>query len=175
MKQFRSMKLKHWVDFFDDLQNVRGRSRNTVMAYRRDLELFQEHMNQSNDVFGIYSFMRAKKLSQRSQARVISSLRTYFKYCQRQGDEIPDLNQLRPPQVEVKLPKVLTPEEFKRLQKACYGKDPFRSARNQMTLLLLYGLGCRVSELIGLSLEDYHAQEAWVKVIGKGSKERLIH
>lgn len=168
------MQLKRWVDFFDDLQNVRGRSRNTVMAYRRDLELFSEHMSKSSDIFGIYSFMKSKKLSQRSQARVISSIRTYYKYCQKQGDQIPDLSKLRPPRVDVKLPKVLTPDEFKRLQKACEGKDPFRSARNQMTLLLLYGLGCRVSELIQINIEDYHGQEAWVKVLGKGGKERLI-
>jgi len=144
------------------------------MAYRRDLELFQDYLEKSSDVFGIYSFMKTKKLSQRSQARMISSIRTYYKFCQRRGDIIPDLSKLRPPRVEVKLPKVLTHEEFKRLQKACEGKDPFRSARNQITLLLLYGLGCRVTELIQVDIEDYHAQEAWVKVLGKGGKERLI-
>ena len=168
------MQLKYWVDFFDDLQNVRGRSRNTVMAYRRDLELFQEYMEKSSDVFGIYSFMKSKKLSQRSQARMVSSIRTYYKYCQKQGEQIPDLSKLRPPRVEVKLPRVLTPDEFKRLQQACHGKDPLKSARNQITLLLLYGLGCRVTELIQISLEDYHGQEAWIKVMGKGGKERLI-
>ena len=91
------MTLPHWVDFFDDLQNVRGRSQNTVLAYRRDLELFTEFLEKYKDLGAIYEFMRKHKLSTRSQARMISSIRTYYKYCQRMGDKIPDLTKLRPP------------------------------------------------------------------------------
>ena len=63
------MALKHWVDFFDDLQNVRGRSQNTVLAYRRDLELFAEFQEKHSDITEIYSFMKKRELSTRSQAR----------------------------------------------------------------------------------------------------------
>ena len=76
------MLLPHWVDFFDDLQNVRGRSQNTVLAYRRDLELFSEFLEKKKDLSEIYEFMRKHKLSTRSQARMMSSIRTYYKYCQ---------------------------------------------------------------------------------------------
>ena len=48
-----------------------------------------------------------------------------------------------------------------------------KTARNQMTLLFLYGLGVRVTELIGLNVMDFNATDRWVKVLGKGNKERL--
>ena len=168
------MALKHWVEFFDDLQNVRGRSQNTVLAYRRDLELFSEFQDKYSDLSSIYEFMKKRELSPRSQARVISSIRTYYKFCQRMGDSIPDLTHLRPPKVEAKLPRVLTLEDYNRLSEACRVEDPYKAARNQMTLTLLFGLGCRVSELIQFNLIDFHEQEAWLKVLGKGGKERLV-
>lgn len=168
------MALAYWVDFFDDLQNVRGRSQNTVLAYRRDLELFAEFLEKNQDLSGIYQFMTKNKLSARSQARVISSIRTYYKFCQRQGDIIPDLTQLRPPKVEAKLPSVLSFEDFKKLMEASSVEDPYKSARNHITLTLLFGLGCRVTELIQFNLMDYHEADAWLKIVGKGGKERIV-
>jgi integrase/recombinase XerD len=168
------MELPLWIDFFDELQNVRGRSQNTVMAYRRDLELFLEHSKTDKSVSGFYEFMKKHKLSTRSQARVISSLRTYFKFCETRGMKCPELRELRPPKVKVGLPKVLTPQEFQQLFDAAEVNDTNRTVRNQLTLLFLYGLGCRVSELIGLNLSDFNPTERWVKVLGKGSKERLV-
>ena len=168
------MVLKYWVEFFDDLQNVRGRSRNTVMAYRRDLELFAEFMSSHSDVTGIYQYMTKQKLSDRSQARVISSIRTYYKFCERMGEKIPDLNLLRPPKIETKLPSALSFDDFKKLKEACSVENPYKSARNHITLTLLYGLGCRVTELTQFSLVDFSESEAWLKVTGKGGKERLV-
>lgn len=166
--------LPHWIDFFDDLKHIRGRSQNTVMAYRRDLELFQDYKKTNSGIMNFYDYMKKNSLSARSQARVISSLRTYFKFCETKGDKCPELRELRPPKVKVSLPKVLTSEEFERMFTACEVEDASRSARNRLTLLFLYGLGCRVTELIGLNLQDFNATECWVKVLGKGSKERLI-
>jgi integrase/recombinase XerD len=144
------------------------------MAYRRDLELYREYQKENKEVAGFYDFMKKHKLSPRSQARVVSSLRTYFKFCETQGDKAPELRELRPPKVKVGLPKVLSPEEFELLYKACQTIDAAKTARNQLTLLFLYGLGCRVTELIGLNISDFNQTERWVKVLGKGSKERLI-
>lgn len=168
------MELPLWIDFFDELQNVRGRSQNTVMAYRRDLELFVEYRKSNKSVAGFYEFMKKHKLSTRSQARVISSLRTYFKFCESRGQTCPELRELRPPKVKVGLPKVLTPQEFQQLFDAAEVNDPVKTARNQLTLLFLYGLGCRVSELISLNVTDFNPTDRWVKVLGKGSKERLV-
>lgn len=163
-----------WIDFFDDLQNVRGRALNTVMAYRRDLELYSKFSSQNKRMIEFFDFMKAEGLSTRSQARVISSVRTYLKFCESRGVKSPELRELRPPKVKTSLPKAIAIEEFEKLYLASVVEDKHKTARNHLTLLFLYGLGCRVSELIGLSLKDFSATERWVKVLGKGSKERLI-
>lgn len=168
------MTLPHWVDFFDDLKNVRGRSQNTVMAYRRDLELFAEFLEKQKDIRAVYQFMTRQKLSTRSQARMISSIRTYYKFCQRQGDKIPDLSVLRPPKVTAKLPQALTFDDYNLLVDASRVEDPYKSARNHITLTLLFALGCRVTELIDFDLIDFSESESWLKVHGKGGKERLV-
>jgi integrase/recombinase XerD len=167
------MELELWIEFFDELQNVRGRSQNTIMAYRRDLELFIEYRKTDSHIPGFYEFMKKHKLSTRSQARVISSLRTYFRFCETRGRKCPELRDLRPPKVKVGLPKVLTPLEFDQLFSAAETTDPVRTARNQITLLFLYGLGVRVTELIGLNVTDFNPTDRWIKVLGKGNKERL--
>jgi integrase/recombinase XerD len=168
------MAMKLWVEFFEDLQHVRGRSQNTVMAYRRDLELFEEFQQTGRDLTSIFEFMKSRQLSTRSQARVVSSLRTYFKFLETQGEKAPELRELKPPRVKPSLPKPITVDEFHRLFEACRVEDVHRSARNQVTLLLLFGLGCRVSELVGLNLQDFHPSDAYLKVLGKGGKERLV-
>lgn len=168
------MALSLWVDFFDELEHVRGRSLNTVQAYRRDLELYDEFLQKHKDLQELYHFLNKKKLSTRSQARVISSLRTYFRFLATRGQKIPDLNQLRPPRVTANLPEVLSYDDFQKLFQACVIDDPLKSARNQITLLLLFGLGCRVTELIQLDVRDFYRTESWLKVLGKGNKERMI-
>jgi len=88
--------LKYWIEFFDDLQNVRGRSRNTVMAYRRDLEIYQDFTQTTSNIEMIYDFLEKRGLSKRSQARVISSIRTYLKFCELKGEKVDELRSLRP-------------------------------------------------------------------------------
>ena len=163
-----------WVEFFEDLQHVRGRSLNTVMAYRRDLELFTEFRKTQGSISDFYGYMKGHHLSARSQARVVSSLRTYFRFCESRGQKAPELTELRPPKVKVGLPKILSQDEFHRLFLAAKTDEADKTARNHMTLLLLYGLGCRVTELIGLSLADYNETDRWIKILGKGGKERLV-
>ncbi len=167
--------LDYWNEFFDELQNVRGRSLNTISAYRRDLYLFEEYKRSSHFLPGFYDYMKKKGLSQRSQARVVSSLRTYFRFCERQGRKSPELRELKLPRVENKLPQVLSKDEFEKLMTASQIEgDYLRSYRNQLTLLLLFGLGCRVSELTGLNLTDYQKTDRWLSVTGKARKQRII-
>ncbi len=163
-----------WIDFFDDLQNVRGRSLNTVMAYRRDLELYNKFSEKNKRLIEFFDFMKEEGLSTRSQARVISSVRTYLKYCETRGVKCSELRDLKPPKVKTSLPKAISIDDFEKLFLACTVPDKAKASRNHLTLLFLYGLGCRVSELIGLNLSDFSATDRWVKVLGKGSKERLI-
>ncbi len=169
------MALPRWVDFFEDLQFVRGRSQNTVMAYRRDLELYDDFKSTKKDISDIFHFMKKRGLSARSQARVISSVRTYLKFCEKQGDKVPELRQLRPPKVKVGLPRVARFEDFQKLYEACaVANQPAKTARNQITLLLLFGLGARVSELIQMDVQDLNETESSIVVTGKGNKQRLI-
>jgi integrase/recombinase XerD len=105
---------------------------------------------------------------------VISSLRTYFKFAEGRGHLAPELRELRPPKVSIKLPKVLSHEEFHKLLAATQTDDSFKTHRNQLTLLLLYGLGCRVTELIGLNISDFSPTERSIRVLGKGNKERML-
>lgn len=162
------------IEFFDDLQNVRGRSVNTILAYRRDLDLYEKFREKNGRLIEFFDFMKDEGLSQRSQARVISSVRTYLKFCESRGATCPELRELRPPKVKASLPKSITLDEFEKLFVSSVVDDKAKTARNQLTLLFLYGLGCRVSELIGLNLNDFSATERWVKVLGKAQKERLI-
>jgi integrase/recombinase XerD len=171
------MALSLWTDFFAELQHVRGRSLNTVLAYRRDLELFdlftQKYSQLDFDL--LYPFMIKHGLSARSQARVISSIRTYYRFLEDRGQKIPDLRKLRPPKVKVQLPKAITLHEFQQLYHAAEViNDHNRTARNQITLLLLFGLGCRVSELIELNLADFSETDARLIVLGKGGKQRVL-
>lgn len=164
-----------WIEFFEDLQHVRGRSINTIMAYRRDLELYAKFRLKSDRMIEFFDFMKDEKLSTRSQARVISSVRTYLKFCEGHGIKCPELRDLRPPKIKVSLPKAITTADFEKLFIACeVVTDEARTIRNRLTLLFLYGLGCRVTELTQMNLNDFSATERWVKVLGKGRKERLI-
>ncbi len=168
------MGLPLWVEFFHDLQHIRGRSLNTVMAYRRDLELWVEYREKNSSIQGFYDFMKKNHLSARSQARVISSLRTYFKFCESQGLDAHELRELKTPKVKLSLPQSLTENDFFKLVESCRVENEARTIRNQLVLFFLYGLGCRVSELIQLNLQDYSPSGRWVKILGKGNKERLV-
>ena len=168
------MGLKYWVEFFDDLQNVRGRSRHTIMAYRRDLELYEKFLKVSKNISRLYDFLSQRGLSRRSQARVVSSVRTYLRFCEARGEEASELRELRCPKVELTLPRPLSLKNFEELYKVCQVENVYRTARNQITLLLLYGLGCRVSELTGLNLKDFNETEGWLSITGKGNKQRLV-
>ncbi len=167
--------LPHWVEFFEELEFVRGRSKNTVLAYRRDLELYQKFIDSGGKLDLFFAYLKNNGLETRSQARVVSSVRTYLKYCQRQGEKVQELAFLRPPRVSAKLPKGLSFKEFQDIyQAAIVGDSPAATHRNHVVLWLLYGLGCRVSELITLNNDDYYASEGYFKIIGKGQKERLV-
>lgn len=166
--------LPHWAEFFEDLQFVRGRSQNTIAAYRHDLELYEQFRSSNKPISELFDFLKKNNLGVRSQARVVSSIRTYLKFCQNRGMPAPELIELRPPRIKAKLPKSINFEEFQSLYQAANTEDAFRSVRNHTVLWLLYGLGCRVSELITLNVEDYSPSEGWFKILGKAQKERLV-
>ncbi len=166
--------LKLWVEFFQDLELVRGRSRNTVSAYRRDLILYEGFKSTLKPIAGYYNFLQKSGLSTRSQARAISSLRTYLKFLERNDILAPELRELKLPKVEKKPPKIISIEEFNQLVQAATGKNGSQTLRNQLLLYLMFGLGLRVTELISLDVESVQLDEGTLRVLGKGLKERIL-
>lgn len=168
------MSLLHKEEFFRTLQFNLRYSENTISSYRRDISLYEEFSKKNKDIRNFYKFLTKKKLSSRSQSRVISCLRSYFKFLQGKGEEVNELKYLKFPKIENKLPKFTTLNEFKKLLESCTDKNEAITVRNRLVLVFLYGLGCRVSELINMNLVDFNQTESWIQVIGKGKKQRLL-
>ena len=165
-------------EFLRDLQFLRSYSDHTLSAYKRDLSFYGEFLNtKKNELKDFYRFLTKKGLSPRSQARIISSLRTYFHFLESRGVKDTDSAKgkyLKFPQFHRDLPKLLSFKEFQKLWLVCEHKNPALTFRNRMVLGFLYGLGCRVSELIGLNVKDFNEMEAWIRVTGKGRRQRLL-
>ena len=163
-------------EFLRNLQFSGNYSKNTLFAYKRDLKyyaLFCE--NEKKPLKDFFIFLNKKKLSPRSQARVISCLRTYFHFLQKRGESCPQIKQLKLPKARQSLPEPLNVKEFQALWKvANKDKSPSHSLRNELILSFLYVLGCRVSELISINTKDFNETEAWICVLGKGDKQRLL-
>ncbi|MDE0092818.1 MAG: tyrosine-type recombinase/integrase [Oligoflexia bacterium] len=161
--------------FLRDLQFGRNCSSHTISAYKRDLDYYKEFSkNKKKNIQEFYEFLDKKKLSARSQARIISCLRSYFRFLQRQGKRCVEIKYLSLPKVQHKIPHFISLKDFKALWKASKEDSEHLSLRNELVLSFLYGLGCRVSELINLNIQDFNETSAWISILGKGNKERLL-
>ncbi|MCY4512303.1 MAG: tyrosine-type recombinase/integrase [Bdellovibrionales bacterium] len=154
-------------------------SQNTVAAYKRDLSLYGHFQKTNRDIKDFYQFLTKRNLGARSQARVVSSVRSYLRFLQTHGheDKAEKIKHLIFPKMKAKLPKLLTLDEFKALWIAAQDKGREEKAltlRNRLVLSFLYGLGCRVSELISLNLKDFNETESWINITGKGNHQRVI-
>ena len=165
--------------FLGHLQFNLRYSQNTVAAYKRDLHLYKKFQKENRDIKEFYQFLSEKDLSARSQARVISCVRSYLRFLQthEREDRGDHIKHLTFPKIKSSLPKLLTLEEFRALWLAAQdkGKDgPALTLRNRLVLSFLYGLGCRVSELISLNLKDFNETESWINMTGKGNRQRIV-
>ena len=163
-----------YEEFLRELQFNSAYSAHTVSAYKRDLNYYKSFCKTGQDIQAFYSFLTKKKLSPRSQARVISCVRTYLKFLQSRGHSSAELKHLKLPKLKNKLPRPISIKEFSTLWKICGEESVSLSLRNQLVLAFLYGLGCRVSELVSLNLQDFNETESWISVVGKGNKQRLL-
>ena len=164
-----------YEEFLRELRFGRNYSNHTVSAYKRDLDYYKEFSkNKKKSIQQFYEFLDNKKLSARSQARVISCLRSYFRFLQRQGRRCVEIKHLSLPKAQHKLPQLISLKEFKALCQASKEDSAQKSLRNELVLSFLYGLGCRVSELISLNIQDFNETEAWISLMGKGNKQRLL-
>lgn len=155
----------------------------TVAAYRSDLERFGQWLLERGvslgaceraDVRLYLSQLRGAGLSARSTARALSSLRGFFRFLMEQGaiQHDPTL-ELENPKLMRALPRYLTPEEVEMLLAAPDPQTP-QGLRDKSMLELLYATGLRVSELVGLKVSQVRLDPGFVRVVGKGNKERVV-
>lgn len=162
----------------------RGLSDNTRQAYKRDVEGLSrwlsetgrgDAMTASEADIQAYLGVRLKDgRSHRSISRLLSSLRSFYQYLVREGDVVSDPTQyLERPKPSRPLPKSLSEAEVERLLSA---PDPSVAVehRDLAMLEVLYACGLRVSELVGLSVQQLSLNQGVVRVLGKGGKERLV-
>jgi len=167
------------------LKLERGLSENSVDAYLNDVSKLMQYYNLSetettvkhiniDDLKDFVSWLNRLGMLPNTQARVISGLKAYFNYLILEGliDEDPAAL-LESPKLNRKLPDVLNVEEINTLINAIDASRP-EGMRNKAILELLYGCGLRVTELITLRISDLNVQAEYIKVIGKGNKERII-
>ncbi len=164
------------------LQIERSLSDNSVQAYIRDVKKFANYaipLNLSeleitrDDVSNFLTAIKDNDISARSQARIISGLKAFYKYLIIEDYLKHDPTELiESPKVGLKLPDTLSLVEIDQLI-AAVDLSNKQGERNRAILETLYSCGLRVSELINLQLSNVHFKEGYLKVIGKGDKERL--
>ncbi|MBR5249285.1 MAG: site-specific tyrosine recombinase XerD [Bacteroidales bacterium] len=179
---------EQWQVFFSDylihLRLERSLSKHTVAAYQRDLIRLYEFLGHTLLLKGLsevktdhlLAFLAevSATLSKRSQARLLSSIRSYFQFLHQTGQLSSDPAEvLETPRIERRLPTVLSVEEVLALFDAVDLSQP-QGHRNRAILELLYSCGLRVSELISLRLSDLFFEDGFIRVLGKGDKQRLV-
>ncbi|MDO9544216.1 MAG: tyrosine recombinase XerC [Synergistaceae bacterium] len=172
------------VDQFLAFMESRGRSKNTVINYRVDLEQFREYLLRQDisDVSGIDSQSVRVYLSniigfgiaKSSAARKLSAVRGFISWLSsREILEYGVAAGLKGPKLPSSLPRALSYEETEKLLvEGPENGKPYQ--RDRLILELLYGSGLRVSELIDLNWENIETDQRMIRVLGKGSKERLV-
>ena len=176
--------------FLEHLQGERQLSPQTLRAYEHDLVTFHEFLARDflgkepdavrpgdADALAVRSFLAAltrQGLGKRSQGRALSAVRSLFRFACREGVLAANPAQaVKTPKAPKTLPRHLRPGEVESLIEAPEGDGPL-VRRDRAILELLYAAGLRVSELVGLDWTDVDLSARVVRVMGKGSKERMV-
>ena len=172
------------LDYSHCLKIERGLSYHTIQNYIRDVKklvYFLDEEKISSSPIGIneeliqkFIYTIAKKISPRSQARIISGLRSYFDYLIFENyRESNPTDLIETPKIGVKLPDTLSEQEINSLISAI-DLSKAEGERNRAMLETMYSCGLRVSELIHLKISDLFFDEGFIKIVGKGNKERFV-
>jgi integrase/recombinase XerD len=179
-----NMPLSHGAEeYLSWLSVERGRARNTLDSYRRDLRSWEAWSISTGldalragtgDIERYLSTLRATGRSPASMARTIASMRGLYRFLVEEGVLTVDpTSDLQSPRLPRRLPKALGEEQTMLLLDSVTGTEPF-DLRDRALLELLYGTGARISEVVGLCLSDVQGDDGLLRVFGKGSKERLV-
>ncbi|WP_424001610.1 site-specific tyrosine recombinase XerD [Maribacter sp. IgM3_T14_3] len=179
------MNWKHALkDYTIYLKLERGLSKNSIQSYTMDIEKLMSFLDAHTitttpiliDKNTVQQFIYeiAKVVNPRSQARIISGLKSFFNYLifEDYRKDNP-LNLIESPKIGRKLPDTLSENEIDKLIGAI-DLSSSEGERNRAMLETLYGCGLRVSELIGLKISDLFFEEDFIKVTGKGNKQRFV-
>ncbi len=170
--------------FLDALWMERGLSENTLSAYRRDLQQFEDWLakqpgapnlleGSADDIRGYLEQRHARRISARSNARLISSLRNFYRYLHREKRIQVDPSALiDSPRQGLSLPKSLSEADVEALL-AAPDTTADLGLRDRCMLEVLYACGLRVSELVGLSIAEVNLRQGVLRISGKGDKQRL--
>jgi integrase/recombinase XerD len=169
----------------------RGLALNSLAAYRRDLRRYAAFLRAHGaaDPSGIgedvvHAYVRhletleddegRRRLAASSVARAVVAVRSFHRFCAREGFvERDPSEEVGAPRVPAGIPKALDEDEVERLLHAVTGNEP-RAQRDRALLELLYGTGIRISEAVGLDVDDLDLDDGTLRVLGKGSKERVV-
>ena len=172
--------VKAYVRYLKLQRNMSG---NTLDAYQRDLRKLLDYMEKEHlavtdvtlsDLEHFSAGLHDIGIHPRSQCRILSGIRSFFKFVQLDGYRDDDPTELlESPQIGDHLPEVLTTQEVDRLEDSI-DLSKWEGHRNRAIIEVLFSCGLRVSELVNLKLSDLYLDEEYVRVLGKGSKERLV-
>ena len=172
--------IKQFVSF---LKIERGLAENSIMAYQRDVIKLAEYSAEKNKAPTEISYKDLKHfiavlydlgLGARSQARIISGIKQFYGFLLLENELKDDPSELlEMPKIGRKLPEVMSIEEIDMLINAI-DLSSNEGHRNKAILETLYSCGLRVSELVNLRFSDLYFEEGFIRVIGKGNKERLV-
>ena len=158
-----------------------GASKNTLAAYRSDLKIFNKWLAgksfisvKSKHIQDYFSDRQKNNISSSSQARILTCLHSFYQYLlANQLIKKDPTEQLSQPKLEKKLPVFLNIQEVEKLLEAPSSSSLF-GQRDRAMLELLYSCGLRVSELINLSYHNINLKEEFIRIHGKGNKERVL-
>ena len=163
-------------DFKNYLELERNYSNNTSLSYVKDVTLFSNFIKKDLllvDKKDIEKYIRSLNKSSKTISHVISSLKSFYNYYMRMGNiKSNPTDEIDRPKIEKKIPEFLTLEEISSLLNFKVNNE--FEARNKAILELLYSSGLRISELTSLELSNIDLDECLVRVMGKGSKERIV-
>lgn len=163
-------------DFKNYLELERNYSNNTSLSYVKDVTLFSDFIKKDLllvDKKDIEKYIRSLNKSSKTISHIISSLKSFYNYYMRMGNiKSNPTDEIDRPKIEKKIPEFLTLEEVSNLLNFEVNNE--FEARNKAILELLYSSGLRISELTSLELSNIDLDECLVRVMGKGSKERIV-
>jgi integrase/recombinase XerD len=176
-------------NFLDYLRIERGLADNSIAAYGRDLDKFSNYLGLNNknfdallssDISDFSVHLKSQKLSPASINRSISGIKSFYKYAAREFDIPNPMGEIERAKLARKLPKALTVSEVESLINSAKKEGDIISVRDHAILEILYGSGARVSEVVGLNVNDISSattpdgEISTLKLKGKGSKERIV-